>query len=165
MLRCAETAGVLRTTARGVVAGGAIRAAERMRMMLGAYPRRRSELLAPFTSDGQFRGLTVEHCELSDLPDAAWAEYERDANKDLLVTRHARFFRSIFVPSLASAIADEGKRSNFADRLEEKLKQRLATHPVPLHSFVQTLVLAKQGLPIQRPRSRNELGMADTSSQ
>lgn len=134
-------------------------------MMLGAYPRRRSELLAPFTSDGQFRGLTVEHCELSDLPDAAWAEYERDANKDLLVTRHARFFRSIFVPSLASAIADEGKRSNFADRLEEKLKQRLATHPVPLHSFVQTLVLAKQGLPIQRPRSRNELGMADTSSQ
>jgi hypothetical protein len=128
-----------------MVAEGAIGAAERAAMVLGAYPRRRSELLAPFHSDVQFRGLTVEHCELSELPDAAWADYKRDANKDLLATRHARFFRSVFVPSLASAIADEGKRNLFPDRLEEKLKRCLADRPVALHSFVQTIVLAKQG--------------------
>jgi hypothetical protein len=122
-----------------------ISAHERARMVLPAYPRRRDQLLAPFNSGGQFLGLSVEHCELSEVPDGAWADYGRDANKDLLATRHALFFRSIFVPSLASAIADQGKRSNFADRLEEALKRRFADQPAPLHSFVQTIVLAKQG--------------------
>lgn len=103
-----------------------------------------SELLAPFHSDGQFRGLTVEHCKLSVPPDGAWADYGRDANKEVLTTRHSRFFRSVFVPSLAFAIANEGKRNVLPDRFEEKLKRRLADRPVPLHSFVQTIVLAKQ---------------------
>jgi hypothetical protein len=44
---------------------------------------------------------------------------------------------------LASAIADEQKRKVFPDRLEEKLKRRLAEQPMPFHSFVQTMVLAK----------------------
>ncbi len=121
-----------------------ISAPERARMVLPAYPRVRSQLLAPFSSDGQFRGLTVEHCELSELPDAAWVDYKRDANKDLFATRQAQFFRSVFAPSLASAIADEAKRNTFPDRLEQVLKRRLADRPAPLHSFVQTIVLAKQ---------------------
>lgn len=127
-----------------MVAEGAITAAERERMVLGTYPRRRSELLAPFNTGGQFCGLKVEHCELSGLPDAAWADYERDGDKDVLSTRHARFFRAIFTPSLASVIGDEGKRNVFPDRMEEKLKRRLAELAAPLHSFVQTIVLAKQ---------------------
>jgi hypothetical protein len=127
-----------------MVVEGVITAEERARMVIGAYPRRRCQLLAPFNTDGQFRGLTVEHCELSMLPDVAWADYEQDADREVLATRHARFFRSVFVPSLASAIADEGKRNVFPDRLEVKLKRRLAEGPVPLHSFVQTIVLAKQ---------------------
>jgi hypothetical protein len=122
-----------------------ISAQERARMVLPAYPRVRSQLLAPFSSDGQFRGLTAEHCELFELPDAAWADYKRDANKDLFATRQAQFFRSVFVPSLASAIADEARRNTFPDRFEQVLKRRLADQPAPLHSFVQTIVLAKQG--------------------
>jgi hypothetical protein len=77
---------------------GAITADERERMVLASYPRRRCHLLAPFNPDGQFRGLTVEHCDLSVLPDAAWADYERDGNKEVLATRHARFFRAILRP-------------------------------------------------------------------
>jgi hypothetical protein len=127
-----------------VVAEGSITAEDRARMVLGAYPRRTSELLAPFAIDAQFRGLTVEHCELSVLPDAAWVDYETDANNEALATRHARFFRSVFAPSLAAAITDEAKRNVFPDRLEEKLKKRLAEHPIPFHTYVQTIVLAKQ---------------------
>jgi hypothetical protein len=127
-----------------MVAEGAISAAERAGMVLGAYPRRRSELLAPFHSDRRFHGLAAEHCELLELPDAAWADFEQDKNKEVLATRHARFFRSIFVPSLASAIPDEEKRSVFPGRFEEKLKRRLANRPLALHSFVQTMALAKQ---------------------
>jgi hypothetical protein len=128
-----------------MVADGAITAEERARMVLGAYPRRRCELLAPFVTDRQYCGLTIELCDLSVLPDAAWADYERDGDKDVLSIRHARFFRSIFAPSLASVIGDETKRNVFPDRIEEKLKRRFAERPVPFRSFVQTIVLAKQG--------------------
>ena len=127
-----------------LVTEGAITADERASMVVGSYPRRRSELLAPFT-DNQFHGLTLEHYELLTLPDAAWADYQRDSNKQALATRHARFFRSIFSPSLAAAIADERKRNDFPDLLQEKLVGRLSDPPTPFHSFVQTIVLAKQG--------------------
>jgi hypothetical protein len=128
-----------------MVAECVITAEQRARMVVGTHPQRQSQLLAAFNANGQFRGLTVEDCKLSVLPDAAWADYEQDADKKALATRHARFFRSVFVPSLSSAIAEEGKRNVFPDRLEEKLKRRLADRPVPLHSFVQTIVLAKHG--------------------
>jgi SAM dependent carboxyl methyltransferase len=121
---------------------------ERRRMALGAYPRRRAQLLEPFSADGQFQSLSVEQCELFDLPDAAWADYQLDGDVHALVSRHAAFFRSVFVPSLASAVGDSGRREAFADALEQKLKQRLCERLAPFHSFVQVMVLAKQGLPV-----------------
>jgi hypothetical protein len=117
---------------------------DRERMALGTYPRRRGQLLEPFSVDGQFEALSVEHCEIFDLPDAAWADYQLNGNVEALVSRHAAFFRAIFVPSLASAISDAAKRAAFADCVEQKLKQRLSEGPRPFHSFVQVIVLAKQ---------------------
>src|SRR5580704_223288 len=129
-----------------LVATGGIQAEERARMALGTYPRQKHELLAPFASDGKFRQLVVEDCELSVLEDAAWTDYERNGDKDALAAKHALFFRSIFVPTLATALAraadPEGRRV-FADQMEHGLKRRLANQPAPLHSFVSTLVLAK----------------------
>jgi hypothetical protein len=127
-----------------MVAEGLITADELARMVLGVYPRRRCELLAPFSEDDQFLGLTIEHYELFGLPDAAWTDYERDANKEVLANRHAGFFRSIFVPSLASALTESGKRQVFADVMDQKLKRRMVDQPAPFHSFVQTMVLAKK---------------------
>ena len=121
---------------------------ERKRMVLGAYPRRRAQLLEPFSADGQFQSLSVERCELFDLPDAAWADYQLDGDVQVLVSRHAAFFRAIFVPSLASVVGDAGRRQAFADSLEQKLKQRLCERLTPVHSFVQVMVLAKQGLSV-----------------
>jgi SAM dependent carboxyl methyltransferase len=118
---------------------------ERKRMVLGAYPRRRDQLLEPFNAEGQFQSLSVEHCELFDLPDAAWAGYQRDRDVEALVGRHAAFFRAIFVPSLAAAISDAGRRQSFPDWVEQRLKQRLSERLAPFHSFVQVMVLAKQG--------------------
>jgi hypothetical protein len=127
-----------------MVAEGTITDDECTRMALGTYPRRKCELLAPFGADGQFLGLTMEHCEQFGLPDTAWTEFERDANKELLANRHAGFFRSIFVPSLASAFTNSEKGQVFADALDQKMKRRLVGQPAPLHSFVQTMVLAKK---------------------
>jgi hypothetical protein len=59
------------------------------------------------------------------------------------------FFRSIWMPSLGSALdrvrsGDAEALRIFADHLEAGLKRRLASHPVPMRPLVQTIVLAKR---------------------
>jgi hypothetical protein len=132
-----------------MVSDGAITAEERARMALRAYPRLKSSLLAPFAHDGHFQHLIVEEFEMSVLQDAAWSEFERDGNKESLAAKHALFFRSVFMPSLASALTsvragDADALHNFGDRLEAGLKGRVASQPRAMHSFVQTIVLAKR---------------------
>ena len=132
-----------------MVADGSIASAERARMVLGSYPRRKRELLTPFAPDGRFHDLSIEELEISELPDPAWAEYEREGNKQTLAMRQALFFRAIFMPSLASALdrvrsGDAEAVRIFGDRLEVGLKRRLARQPKAMHSLVQTLVLARR---------------------
>jgi SAM dependent carboxyl methyltransferase len=132
-----------------MVTDGAIAAEERARMALMAYPRRKAGLLAPFSPNGYFRHLTVEDFEMSSLPDAAWNDYQRDGNKEALATKQALFFRSVFMPSLASALTrvragDAEAFRVFGDRLEVGLKRRVASQPAAMHSLVQTIVLAKR---------------------
>ena len=117
-------------------------------MTVGAYPRRKRDLLAPFAAEGEFQQLIVEACEMDELPDTAWTDFQRDGNKEALVAKHALFFRSIFAPSLASALArvragDAGAQSAFGDQLEQRLRRRLKSQPAATHSFVQTMVLTK----------------------
>jgi hypothetical protein len=131
-----------------MVAESGLLAEERARMVLGAYPRRKCDLLAPFQQDGTFQHLVVESCELAVLPDAAWAAYERHHDPEVLATQQARFFRSVFVPTLTLGLrqaADADACRAFGDRVEDGMKRRLASHPVPVHSFVETMVLAKHG--------------------
>ncbi|MGA8907820.1 MAG: hypothetical protein WB524_09395 [Acidobacteriaceae bacterium] len=129
-----------------MVEDGAIRAEERDRMALGTYPRRRSELLAPFRTKERFRNLALEQCELLSLPDSAWADFERHGNRDWLARRRALFFRAVFVPSLALGLAEcdsPEKCQAFADEFEARLTRVLTEQPAPLHSFVQIFVAAK----------------------
>ncbi|MBV9304475.1 MAG: hypothetical protein JOY62_06325 [Acidobacteriaceae bacterium] len=129
---------------------GAITGEERARMVLGVYARRKEELLAPFASDGEFEGLAVEACDLSELPDRDWADYQSDRDKEALATKHALFIRAVFMPSLASALSraqdgDGEAQRSFADRLEDGLVRRLIIHPTGADMFVHTIVLAKAG--------------------
>jgi SAM dependent carboxyl methyltransferase len=132
-----------------MVADGAITSEERSGMVLRAHPRRKRDLLAPFEHMGKFQQLHVEDFAISEVLDAAWAQYERDRDQESLATKRALFFRSIFVPSLACALspARAGKGEalgTFADQLEQRLKRRLASQPAAVHSFVQTILLAKR---------------------
>jgi hypothetical protein len=125
----------------------AITAAERERMVLGVWPRSKQDLHAPFGSDGRFHGLIVEHCETTDLQDTAWANYQRNGNRQVLARRHAAYFRSIFAPSLSHALAaahDPETVRAFNERLEQGLRLRLSGRPAPLNSRVSTIVLEKQ---------------------
>jgi|SRR5215471_386332 len=127
---------------------GAITAEERARMVLGTHLRRIEDLLEPF-ANGQFQGLTVEACELLSLPDTAWLEYQKDGDAEALATKHALFFRTIFVPSLASALVrvpdgDPQALQDFARCLYERLKARLMRNPRAIDSFIEVFVVAKQ---------------------
>jgi hypothetical protein len=125
----------------------AITADERRRMVLGASPRSKSELLAPFVTNSHFHGLFVEYCEAAEIPDPAWGDYERDADREALARRQAAFFRSTFAPTLALALTaahHAGRVDAFSERLEKGLRQRLADEPAPVHSLAATIVLAKR---------------------
>jgi hypothetical protein len=132
-----------------MLADGVITSEERSRMTLGAYPRRKRDLLAPFAGNGEFDRLRVEELEMAELAEPAWSEYQRDGGREALATRHALFFRSVFVPSLASALTkvregDAAAAGGFGDQMEHCLKRRLASQPAATRSFAQTMVLAKK---------------------
>jgi hypothetical protein len=72
--------------------------------------------------------------------------YRCGCPKDVLAAKHALFFRTIFAPTLAGALErsdDAERRLAFLARLESGLKRRLADRPQPIHSRVETIVLAK----------------------
>ena len=126
---------------------GTLGADERARMVLGAFYRRRCDLLAPFRHGGKFQDLTVEACDLCMLADAAWVDYQHHRDKEALAAQHAMFFRSTFMPSLATALKqpeDAEQRCAFGRHLEGGLKRLLSKQPAPVHSYVATMVLAKQ---------------------
>ena len=133
-----------------MVAESEITAEERSRMVLGGCPRTKRGLLAPFAVSEKFQQLTVEAYEMHALPDAAWADYQLDGDKEALVSKKALFFCSVFAPSLASALdrvrsGDAEALGTFGNLLVRRLKRRLASRPTPMHSFVHVLVLAKAG--------------------
>lgn len=91
----------------------------------------------------------MEDIEVFELPDPVSAHYERDGNKQAFATKQARFFRSVSMPSLASALdlvrsGDAEALRMFGDRLQTGLTRRLASEPKAMHSFVETIVLAKR---------------------
>ena len=130
-----------------MVKHGAISAEARARMVLGSYPRSRRELLAPFDSYGTFEGLVVQHCETLVPVDAAWAAFLKDGDKSALATKHAQFFRSTFMPSLATALEGANNESvirEFASELETGLRDRMTNRSAPLNLTAEVIVVAKQ---------------------
>jgi hypothetical protein len=131
-----------------MVAEGAITADERRNMVLGVWPRRLADLVAPFAANARFESLALKESESRVVHDAAWDEYERDRDAPALAQKHSLFFRAVFTPSLASALTrvragDASAAHAFADRLTRGLKRRLEAEPAHMHSLVQILVVTK----------------------
>lgn len=130
-----------------LIADGTITSEERSCMALRVHPRRKQELLSSFRK-GTFHDLRLISFEMFEVPDFAWAEYERDRDSEALTAKRALFLRAVFAPSLASALkpgtAENGNRAGtFADQLELRLKRRFATHTAPMNTPVQVMQFAK----------------------
>ena len=137
-----EFMNVANAVLREMVDEGAITAAERTRMVLLSYPRRKDELLAPFAASGQFQGLVMEECEAHLLPNPAWLDYQRDGDAEALARTQAALFRATFTLSLAAAL-DGIKQRDFAGQLEERMVRLLTKDPMPGNCAVQVIVVAK----------------------
>jgi SAM dependent carboxyl methyltransferase len=130
-----------------LVARRVITTEEREQMALAIYPRSESDLLAPFSRDGRFHSLTVEHCTTFPVPDTIWEEYMYDNDAGALAKKRAGFFRAIFAPSLAQALDPKRhpeERLEFLAALEEGVRARMVSHPVPADNLVRIIVLTKQ---------------------
>jgi hypothetical protein len=132
-----------------MVEEGSITADERAAMVLGSYPRRKEELLAPF-KNGEFQNLILEECEIFELPDTAWAAYRANGDAHGLAHQQASFFRAAFVPSLASALTTNNDDNGevilrFADSFRDRLVRHVAGHPAPYDTCVEICVFAKSG--------------------
>ena len=130
-----------------LVAAGVITAEERGRMTIAACPRREQDLLAPFARDGRFHGLAVDHSSTLSVPDVAWVEFQRDRDAAAFGGKRAAFFRAVFVPSLSQALAPTRgaeERQEFADRVEEGVRRRMASSPSSLDNMVGIIVLNKK---------------------
>jgi hypothetical protein len=131
-----------------MVTAGAITSEERSRMVLGAYPRRSRDLLAPFAVNKQFQQLTVEDFAMSEGSDARWEQYKRDGDQEVLTTNPRRF-PPLNLGGVVCLRAESGPgwerrgTGTFADQLEH-LKLRPASQPVAMPSFVRTIVLSKR---------------------
>ena len=131
-----------------MISEGTITADERRRMVLNVWPRRKADLVAPFDRLGRLGSLVLKDSETRLLRDAAWDDYEKDGNAHALAEKHAMFFRTVFAPTLASALTrvregDAAAFAAFADRLTAGLTRRLEAKPEHMHSLVQIVVVSK----------------------
>jgi hypothetical protein len=129
---------------------GAIAAEERARMVLGTYPRRMDEVLAPFENNHSFQDLVLEDWQELPLADPAWLDYQRDQDSQALARKQALFFRAVFLPSLGGALNRHGDGdpeafNNFADQCQRRLTRCLADKRISADTLVQTLVVTKRG--------------------
>jgi hypothetical protein len=130
-----------------LVAHGTISETERARMVSPGRQRGRDQLLAPFAATGSFAGLTVEHCELYQPPEAAWEAYRAHGDATVLATARARTVRSIFGPTLTAALdatRAQAARSAFGDVLEAAMVSRFTPELHEIKGWFAIMVVARQ---------------------
>jgi hypothetical protein len=130
-----------------LVAHGTISETERARMVSPGRQRGRDQLLAPFAATGSFVGLTVEHCELCQPPEAAWEAFRAHGDATVLATARAKTVRSIFVPTLTAALdaaRTQADRLEFADALEAAMVSRFTPELHEIKGWFAIMVVARQ---------------------
>jgi SAM dependent carboxyl methyltransferase len=129
-----------------LVKSGLLGAAERSGMVIAGCGRDRDRLLEPFAATGSFAGLSVEHCEVFQMPDTAWDSYSEHRDKQRLAEQRAKWFRAAFVPTLASQLdpsRSAADRRAFSDALEATLTRQLADVLVPMPVMAAAVVFVR----------------------
>lgn len=131
----------------GELAGtGLITAAERAAMTIPIVGRTEQDLIAPFMPKGRFEGLSVEHLVVSDAEDRHWHQFQVDKDEAGFGARWAAFLRAALFGALVTGLdggVDDPRATEFCDRLERGVADRLAANPEPIKITLAWVVLNK----------------------
>jgi len=130
-----------------LTADGLLTAEEVRRMCLPTVGRRKTDFLAPFAPSGRFERLTIEHLEVFDAEDRFWMQYQVDHEATAFGAQWAAFVRASVFPRLATALAggrNDDRSTEFFNRLEAGITDRLAAAPEEMQIPLAQLVLTKQ---------------------
>ncbi len=126
-----------------VVGDGLISSAEMGRMAIPTFGRSRADLMAPFSGNARFAGLSIEHLDIFEGEDRIWEDFQRDRDAHKFGARWSAFSRASVFPTLAEALdggLDDRRAPAFMDKLEAATAARLAEKPermiIPLASMV-----------------------------
>jgi hypothetical protein len=120
------------------------------RMCVPVVARREEDFFAPFAPSGRFEQLEIEHLEVFNAEDRFWAQYQSDSNAEAFGAAWASFIRASVFPTLAGALAgghNDARSTQFFDRLEAGVAERLAAAPEQMLIPLAHLVLIKRPKP------------------
>lgn len=121
------------------------------RMCIPTVGRSAADFMAPFAPKGRFEQLEIDHLEVFDAEDRYWTQYQVDSDATVFGKQWAAFLRASVFPTLAGALdggMTDPRLSDFFDRLEAGVAQRVAAAPEQMQIPLAHLVLNK------RPKAR-----------
>ncbi|MGK9167837.1 class I SAM-dependent methyltransferase [Inquilinus limosus] len=129
-----------------LVDDGFMSAVELHRMAIPTVARSLADIEAPFSGDGRFGGLVIEHAETFLGDDPIWSDYERDGEAGAFGARWAAFARASVLPTLAQGLdggQGDARAGAFIDRVEAGVAARLAARPEKMIVPLVAAVFAK----------------------
>jgi hypothetical protein len=117
------------------------------RMCVPVFARRAADFFAPFAPKGRFEQLEIDHLEVFNADDRFWRQYQVDSDAKAFGAQWAAFVRASVFPTLATGL-DGGRAdpraTQFFDRLEAGVAERLAATPEQMQIPLAHLVLIKR---------------------
>jgi SAM dependent carboxyl methyltransferase len=114
---------------------------EQLLVTVPIWYRSLAELKAPFTADGRFEGLRLEHIEATFAPDPFWATFEQTGDSAQFGKSWADTMRAISAPTILAAIGAD--RGDLLDDLCARYAARIAAAPKRFDWNLAALVVVK----------------------
>ncbi len=117
------------------------------RMCVPTFGRRAGDFRAPFAPSGRFEGLEIEHLDVFDADDRFWNRYRINSDAKAFGAKWAGFARVSVFPTLIAALEKgdaDPRTTEFLDRLEAGVAERLAAAPAQTRIPLALVVLAKR---------------------
>ncbi len=118
---------------------------ELLRMTLPLFSRTLEDIKAPFSQDGTFRGMAIEHAEVTSTPDPFWPEYEKTGDAEHLGRAWAGIWRAAVGPTLENATNPERDRAAVIDDLYSRFAMRIAASPRQQQGAIAVVIIRKTG--------------------
>lgn len=118
---------------------------EILRITVPTAPRRMADIQAPFSEDGHFAGLEIEHAEILEGPDVHWGDFERTGDAANLALCWTGMMRAFSGPTIMNSIDPVRNRAELVDDLFGRFANRLAANPQRHEHFIAVVLLHKVG--------------------